>query len=85
MANLLRCAHTLMGFAPVVNAPTVRDYFRPDISNNDVPAHRFLRSVHNIVIERGWLRLRLLWGENVYLEYMKGVDAGIYDESDEIH
>lgn len=62
-----------------------RDFFRPDIDSNDVPAHRFLRSVHNIVIERGWLRLRSLWGDNVYLEYMKGIEAGLYDENNEVH
>ena len=62
-----------------------RDFFHPDIDSNDVPAHRFLRSVHNIVIERGWLRLRSLWGDNVYLEYMKGIEAGLYDENNEVH
>lgn len=49
-----------------------------------MPAHRFLKSVHNIVIERGWLRLRARWGDNIYLEYKKGIDAGVYDEHDAI-
>lgn len=57
----------------------------PDISSTDVPAHRFLKSVHNIVVERGWLRLRLVWGDNVYIEYAKGVDLGIYNENDVVH
>lgn len=62
-----------------------RDFFCPDIDSNDVPAHCFLRSVHNIVIERGWLRLRSLWGDNVYLKYVKGIEAGLYDENNEVH
>jgi len=66
-------------------ANLLREFFKPDISSADVPAHRFLRSVHNIVIERGWLRLRSVWGDNVCLEYMQGVENDIYDESDGIH
>jgi len=60
------------------------EYFAPDIDSQDVPAHRFLRSVHNIVIERGWLCLRSVWGDNVYVEFMKGVEDGTYNEDDPV-
>jgi hypothetical protein len=39
--------------------------FSPQISVTDLPAHVFLKSVHNIVIERGWWSLTLEWGGNV--------------------
>jgi hypothetical protein len=60
------------------------EYFHPNIDADEAPAHRFLRSVHNITIERGWLRLRQHWGDNVYHEFMKGVEFGIYNNADPI-
>ncbi|KAF9229380.1 hypothetical protein BS17DRAFT_805109 [Gyrodon lividus] len=63
------------GFANVL-----RKYFSPNLSTDDLPAHRFLRSVHNITIECGWLCLRLQWGDNVKVFWVAGEE--IYNEMD---
>lgn len=54
-----------------------------DLPIDELPAHRFLKSVHNITIERGWLRLRLQFGENVKLYWEAGKE--VYKETDENH
>lgn len=51
----------------------------------ELPAHIYLRSVHNISIERSWLRLRLEWGDNAVLAFEKGKDEGIYNQHDPEH
>ncbi|KAJ4500374.1 hypothetical protein C8R41DRAFT_811193 [Lentinula lateritia] len=53
-------------------ANALREAFAGDIPVEQVAAHRFLQSIHNITIERGWLRLRLEWGDNVKIFW----DAG---------
>ncbi len=35
-------------------------------------AHRYLKSIYNITIERGWLRLRIEWGDNVRIFWEAG-------------
>ncbi|KAF9004997.1 hypothetical protein BDQ17DRAFT_1408386 [Cyathus striatus] len=50
----------------------LRELFARDLSIDELPPHVFIKSVHNIVIERGWLRLRLQWGENVKIFYEGG-------------
>ncbi|KAF8884385.1 hypothetical protein BD779DRAFT_1741354 [Infundibulicybe gibba] len=62
-------------------ANALRSTFHDDISLEDLPAHVYLRSVHNISIERSWLRLRLDWGDNAVLKFNEGVDAGLYNPS----
>lgn len=61
--------------------------FREELASNlpiDIlPVHKFLQSIHNITIERGWLRLCLDWGENVKIYW--DVGAGIYNPSDPQH
>ncbi|KAG8979807.1 hypothetical protein FRB90_007903, partial [Tulasnella sp. 427] len=54
----------------------LREIFVGEIAADDAPAHIYLRSVHNIVIERGWLRLRLEWGDAVAEFYDRGTDRG---------
>ena len=61
--SLSHCKHYLQ---------TGREIFSPDFPVDELPAHRFLKSVHNIVIERGWLRLRTQWGDNVKLFFDSG-------------
>ncbi|EGN91665.1 hypothetical protein SERLA73DRAFT_157463 [Serpula lacrymans var. lacrymans S7.3] len=41
------------------------EYFSPHLSPDELPAHRFLKSVHNITIEHGWHSLRIQWGDNL--------------------
>ncbi|KAF9047219.1 hypothetical protein BDP27DRAFT_1243497 [Rhodocollybia butyracea] len=69
---------TVYGFA---NA--LREEFASDLPIDILPPHKFLQSIHNITIERGWLRLRLDWGENVKIFWDAG--SGIYNASDPQH
>ncbi|KAG1884584.1 hypothetical protein F4604DRAFT_1878644 [Suillus subluteus] len=55
----------------------------PHLSLNELPAHKFLKSVHNTTIECGWLRLRLQWGDNVKVFWEAG--RGMYNEMDPRH
>ncbi|GJJ06685.1 hypothetical protein Clacol_000880 [Clathrus columnatus] len=57
----------------IVNA--LWETFAPHLGEDAPPAHRFLRSVNNITIERGWLQLWLQWGDNVkiYWEAREGI------------
>ncbi|KAH7903949.1 hypothetical protein BJ138DRAFT_1019807 [Hygrophoropsis aurantiaca] len=61
-------------------ATALREIFNPDLPVSEFPAHRFMRSVNNITIERGWLRLRLQWGDNVLVFWEAGRD--IYNPTD---
>ncbi|KAJ7592636.1 hypothetical protein C8J56DRAFT_929099 [Mycena floridula] len=65
----------------LVNA--LREIFAGHLDINELPAHRFLQSVYNITIERGWLRLRLHWGDNVKIFWEAG--AGIYNAANPVH
>ncbi|KAL0567778.1 hypothetical protein V5O48_014215 [Marasmius crinis-equi] len=64
-------------------ANALREYFSPELNSQETPAHRFLRSVHNVTIERGWLQLRLQWGLNVKKFWEAGLN--IYDPLDKDH
>ncbi|KAF8639055.1 hypothetical protein AX17_001751 [Amanita inopinata Kibby_2008] len=57
----------------------LREILHPDIDIQEFPAHVYLRSVHNISIERSWLRLRLDWGDNAVIVFEKGKEDGIYN------
>ncbi|KAF9487145.1 hypothetical protein BDN71DRAFT_1405132, partial [Pleurotus eryngii] len=46
-------------------ASALRDTFSPELPRDELPAHRFLRSIHNITIERGWAQLRIKWVDNM--------------------
>ncbi|KAF8531361.1 hypothetical protein JB92DRAFT_2692108, partial [Gautieria morchelliformis] len=60
-------------------ANALREYFSPELSTNEVPAHKFLKSVHNTTIEQGWLQLHLQWGDDVKVFWEAG--NGIYNSS----
>lgn len=60
-----------------------REFFTPNLPITEIIAHAFLRSIHNITIERGWLQLRLQWGDNVKVFWDGGV--GLYDSLDPNH
>ncbi|KAF5346279.1 hypothetical protein D9757_014839 [Collybiopsis confluens] len=64
-------------------ANALRETFASDLAVDILPAHRFLQSIHNITIERGWLRLRLDRGDNVKIFWDAG--SNIYNESNETH
>ena len=56
---------------------------QPEGTPVDKRAHVFLRSVHNVVIERGWLDLRASFGYSFQHFFEK--DNGYYDEEDDDH
>lgn len=60
-----------------------RELFADHLSIAEIPAHHFIKSIHNITIERGWLHLCLQWGDNVKLFWEAG--AYIYVESNPDH
>jgi hypothetical protein len=62
-----------------------REIFRLNISTDELPAHRHQRSIHNIVVERSWLHLRLEIGDNAVLHFRRGEEEGIYNPTDEGH
>lgn len=70
--SLMRKAHNIFN----------RKIFHPDYDNSELPAHVYLRSVHNISIERSWLRLRLDWGDNAVAAFRQGEERGLYNPSD---
>ncbi|KAJ7200544.1 hypothetical protein GGX14DRAFT_372082 [Mycena pura] len=47
-----------------------------------LPAHVYLRSVHNISVERSWYRLRLDFGDNAVLHFQEGTIQGWYRAHD---
>ncbi|KAJ6632401.1 hypothetical protein B0H10DRAFT_2159630 [Mycena sp. CBHHK59/15] len=61
---------------------TLRKTFHPDIDSEELPPHMYLRSVHNISIERQWLRLRLDFGDSSVLNFNQGIADGKYRSSD---
>ncbi|KIK79777.1 hypothetical protein PAXRUDRAFT_160336 [Paxillus rubicundulus Ve08.2h10] len=61
-----------------VNA--LREYFLPHLLVDELPAHCFLKSVHNITIECGWLPLRQQWGDNVKVFWEAGHE--VYNNMD---
>ncbi|KIK76851.1 hypothetical protein PAXRUDRAFT_168580, partial [Paxillus rubicundulus Ve08.2h10] len=61
---------------------SLREIFHPEYDNTELPAHVYLWSVHNIAIERLWLRLHLDWGDNVVLFFNKGIEDGLYNPND---
>ena len=59
--------------------------FHGDIDISEFPAYNYLRSVHNIAVERSWLRLRLNFGDNAIIFFNKGIEDGIYNSDDVKH
>ncbi|KAG8894760.1 hypothetical protein FRB99_001007 [Tulasnella sp. 403] len=58
-------------------ANVLRDIFAPDLQSDELPAHRFLKSINNITIERGWRQLRENIVENIALTWQAGEDRYI--------
>lgn len=55
------------------------------LSPEEIPAHRFLKSVYNITIERGWLRFKLQFGDNVKEFWARGELDGVYNPNNQKH
>ncbi len=71
------CLTTQLQWKPLSDFDS-REIFHPDFDNRELPAHVYLRSVHNISIERSWLRLRLEFGNNAITVYEKGIEDETY-------
>lgn len=72
-------ARLLVMHVSVANS-IVSEIFSTDLSPEELPPHQFLQSTRNITIERGWLRLRVHWGQNVKTWWEEG--QGIYNPTD---
>ena len=83
LANALRYVISCPSIAK--HEQVFREIFHPDMDLTVLPAHIYLRSVHNISIERSWLRLRLDLGDNAVLAFEKGKDEGVYNPDDPEH
>jgi len=64
----------------IMNA--LREILHPEYCSNELPAHVFLRSVHNVSIERSWLRLRMGLGDNAIKWFEYGINEGMYNQYD---
>lgn len=85
IVNAIRCVifTELMGYRThnYVNS----DMFHPGLSEAQIQAHNYLRSVHNIAVERTWLRLRLDFGDTAVLNFNQGVADLKYNSDDLDH
>ncbi|KAJ7145031.1 hypothetical protein C8R46DRAFT_918900 [Mycena filopes] len=63
----------------VVNS--LRLQFHADIDSEELPPHVYLRSVHNVSVERQWLRLRMDFGDNCAATFNQGVIDGRYNSN----
>ncbi|KAG1750783.1 hypothetical protein EDB19DRAFT_1893324 [Suillus lakei] len=61
-------------------ANALREIFSPNLPTDKLPAHRFLKSVHNITVERGWLCVRVQWGDNMKIFWEASEE--IYNDMD---
>ncbi|KIJ38228.1 hypothetical protein M422DRAFT_176939 [Sphaerobolus stellatus SS14] len=66
-------------------ATALREAFFPELPVDEVPAHRFLKSIHNITIECGWAQLKFQFDANVDEFWDQGILQGIYDIYDDRH
>lgn len=62
-----------------------REEFHPNIDTAVLKAHEYVRSIHNISIERSWRRLRMDWGDNAVTVYEAAIEDGRYQPSDPVH
>ena len=80
--NALRSVKCSFCFARLTQYLSSRAAFHPTIDPQELPAHIYVQSVHNISIERSWLRLRLEWGNNAVQIFNDGIQAGLYNPHD---
>lgn len=65
-----------------LNSVPYSSIFHPEYLPHELPAHVYLRSVHNISIERAWLHLRLDFGDNAVIAFEKGALEHGYNDQD---
>ncbi|KAJ7833023.1 hypothetical protein B0H14DRAFT_3087727 [Mycena olivaceomarginata] len=67
----------------IVNA--IRDMFHPGLKEAQIQAHNYLWNVHNITVERTWLRLRLEFRDTTVLNFNQGIADLKYHNADPDH
>lgn len=82
LANALRCVTQSLTCQHISRLTHRSMIFHPDFDLTELPAHMYVRSIHNISIERSWLRLRLDWGDNMVIFFKKGIEDGMYNPDD---
>ncbi|KAJ7075958.1 hypothetical protein B0H15DRAFT_805904 [Mycena belliarum] len=85
IAFLFLCLVAQLGGIPIQTSTDCGQTFHPDIDIEELPAHVYLRSVHNIAVERQWLRLRLDFGDNCVLAFNLGITEGRYNSNNPNH
>ncbi|EDR05062.1 uncharacterized protein LACBIDRAFT_303846 [Laccaria bicolor S238N-H82] len=64
-------------------ANALREQFSPELNEVNIgPAHCFMKSVHNITIERGWNQVHNKWGTNIKMFWENS--AEVYDSSNPV-
>ncbi|KAG6835988.1 hypothetical protein H0H93_012470 [Arthromyces matolae] len=63
----------------------IGEIFDPDNDLQEHPAHIYLRSVHNIVVERSWGHLQIGWGKNAVSVFEQGEIDGWFDATNANH
>ncbi|KAF9451473.1 hypothetical protein P691DRAFT_796776 [Macrolepiota fuliginosa MF-IS2] len=68
-------------------ANALRDIFHPEYDSTELPAHTYIRSIHNISIERSWLRLCLQFGDAAIIAFHNGhvENGGPYQPDNPVH
>ncbi|KAG6872427.1 hypothetical protein C0995_009824 [Termitomyces sp. Mi166 len=51
-----------------------------EYDSEELPAHVYLKSVHNISVERSWLRLKLDWADNAVIVFEEGATKFNYND-----
>lgn len=81
--RLVNALQYLNLIALFTNSPILATFtssiFHPEYDGNELMAHLYMWSMHNISIERQWLKLCLNWGDTAILDYQKGIDEGLYN------
>jgi hypothetical protein len=70
-------------FPAFTNCIIQSSIFFPEYDLVELVVHVYLQSMHNISIERQWLRLRMEWGNKVVFDFEKGTDDGHYNPQNE--
>ncbi|KAF5319802.1 hypothetical protein D9611_012894 [Ephemerocybe angulata] len=64
-------------------ANALREFFSPDYPLDELQAVRYMRSIHNISVERSWGRMKIEWGNNAVNIYQTGIQEGKFDPESE--
>ena len=79
--NALRCVACLPSMLQLANR-IIREQFHPEYIADELPAHVYLRSIHNTPIERTWRAFHVGLGDNAIKAYQSEADRGMYNPED---